>query len=76
MSSGMKRLALFVLCAMLCGAVSLSAQEHSLQFIYVVKDHTTRVTPLVKELVDLYDFIRTDNCASAVFYMRILLLSR
>lgn len=63
----MKR-AVLLIASILCSYV-LFAQEQSLQFYYVMKDHNIKVNPLVEELRDIYDFARVERTSAAIFYL-------
>jgi hypothetical protein len=64
----MKKL-LMVIFAVLVLGTGMNAQQQSLQFIYITKDFTTRVNPLVEELRDIYDFARVEQSSAVVFYL-------
>lgn len=49
--------------------VLMSAQEKSLQFLYITKDYTTKVNPLIEEIKDVYDFVTGDSSTAAIFYL-------
>ena len=64
----MKRFLLFSV-FVLSAALDLMAQGQSLQFYYIMKDHNIKVTPLVEEIRDIYDFARVEKTSAAIFYL-------
>lgn len=62
-----KRIIITVL-GLMC-TLSVLAQNQSLQFLYITKDYTTKVNPLIEEIKDIYQFVREDSSCAAVFYL-------
>ena len=60
---------LLILLAILFSPSFLEAQQQSLQFYYIMKDHNIKVNPLVQELRDIYDFARVEKSSAAIFYL-------
>ena len=59
----------FILTVSFLCSFALFAQEQSLQFYYIMKDHNIKVNPLVEELRDIFDFARVERTSAAIFYL-------